>query len=229
VGRFELAAAGTLFLDEVGEFSPAVQAKLLRVIQEREFQRLGGTVTLRADVRILAATNKNLEQAVVAGRFREDLLYRLNVFPLQLPPLRERGEDALLLAEHFMRELAPKLGKAHVGISPDARAVLLAYTWPGNIREVQNAIERALIMADGGLITVAQLGLPSSNVHATDGAAASNPRTTSAAIAGSLPDMEKRLVREALERTKGNKTQAAKLLGLTRIQLYTRLKRFGIE
>jgi transcriptional regulator with GAF, ATPase, and Fis domain len=229
VGRFELATGGTLFLDEVGELSSAVQAKFLRVIQEREFQRLGGTVTLRADVRILAATNKSLEQAVAAGGFREDLLYRLNVFPIHLPPLRDRGEDILLLAEHFVRELAPKLGKVHVGISPDARAALLAHTWPGNIREVQNAVERALIMSDGRLITAAQLGLPSPGTRPTEGGAAPTPHAESAVIAGSLPDMEKRLVREALERTKGNKTQAAKLLGLTRIQLYTRLKRFGIE
>lgn len=229
VGRFELAAGGTLFLDEVGELSPAVQAKLLRVIQEREFQRLGGTVTLRVDVRLLAATNKTLEQEVAAGRFREDLLYRLNVFPIHLPPLRDRGEDILLLAEHFVRELAPKLGKPHVGISRDARAALLAHAWPGNIREVQNAVERALILSDGGLITASQLALPSSGRRPTDGAAAPGPPAESTAIVGSLPDVEKRLVREALEKTKGNKTQAAKLLGLTRIQLYTRLKRFAIE
>jgi Nif-specific regulatory protein len=227
-GRFELAAGGTLFLDEVGELSPAVQAKLLRVVQEREFQRVGGTATLRADVRILAATNRNLEQAVAEGRFREDLFYRLNVFPLHLPPLRERGEDVLALAEHFARELAPKFGRAHVGISRDAQAALLAHTWPGNIREVQNAVERALIMSDGGRITAAQLALPTPTTRPIDGAASTSSHVAPAAAAGSLPEVEKRLVLEALEQTKGNKTQAAKRLGLTRIQLYTRLKRFGI-
>jgi transcriptional regulator with GAF, ATPase, and Fis domain len=230
VGRFELTAGGTLFLDEVGELSPAVQAKLLRVIQEREFQRLGGTATLRADVRLLAATNKNLEQAVAAGHFREDLFYRLNVFPVQLPPLRDRGEDILLLAEQFVQELAPNLGKSHVGISRDARAALLSHAWPGNIREVRNAIERALIMSEGGLITAAQLALSSSTTRPLDGAPPTTPRRSeSPAISGSLPEVEKRLVLDALEQAKGNKTQAAKILGLTRIQLYTRLKRFAIQ
>jgi Nif-specific regulatory protein len=229
-GRFELAAGGTLFLDEVGELSPAVQAKLLRVIQEREFQRVGGTATLRVDVRILTATNKNLEQAVAAGQFREDLFYRLNVFPLPLPPLRDRGEDILLLAEQFVQELAPKLGKGRVGMSRDARAALLSHAWPGNIREVRNAIERALIMSEGGLITAAQLALPSAATRPPDGAVPTGPRHAEPpAIAGSLPEVEKRLVLDALEQAKGNKTQAAKLLGLTRIQLYTRLKRFGIQ
>ena len=230
VGRFELAAGGTLFLDEVGELSLAVQAKLLRVIQEREFQRLGGTATLRADVRILAATNKNLEQAVAASHFREDLLYRLNVFPLHLPPLRERGEDTLLLAEHFVKELAPKLGKAQVGISRDARAALLAHAWPGNIREVQNAIERAVIMSDGGLITAAQLSLSSAATRPTDRSGCAD---SSLGVFLRLPapflKWKCALVLEALEEAKGNKTQAAKRLGLTRIQLYTRIKRFGIR
>ncbi len=229
VGRFELAAGGTLFLDEVGELSPAVQAKLLRVIQEREFQRVGGTATLRVDVRILTATNKNLERAVAASHFREDLFYRLNVFPVHLPPLRERGEDVLLLAEQVVQELAPKLGKGQVGISREARAALLAHSWPGNIREVRNAIERALILSEGGLITAAQLALPSPAARPPDGAAIASPHSEPPAVAGSLLEVERRLVLDALERAKGNKTQAAKLLGLTRIQLYTRLKRFGIQ
>jgi transcriptional regulator with GAF, ATPase, and Fis domain len=229
-GRFELAAGGTLFLDEVGELPLAVQAKLLRVVQEREFQRLGGTATLRVDVRILTATNKNLEQAVAAGQFREDLFYPLHVFPLHLPPLRERGEDVLLLAERIVQELAPKLGKGHVGLSRDARAALLAHAWPGNIREVRNAIERALIMSEGGLLTAAQLALAPSLPRPPGGSGLLAPaRPEFAPIAGSLPEMERRLVLEALERTQGNKTRAAKLLGVSRIQLYTRLRRFGIQ
>ncbi len=227
-GRFELAAGGTLFLDEVGELSPAVQAKLLRVVQEREFQRLGGTATLRVDVRILTATNRNLEQAVAAGQFREDLFYRLNVFPVHLPPLRDRGEDILLLAERFVHELAPKLGKSQVGISRDARAALLAHAWPGNIRELWNAIERALIMSEGGLITAAQLALPSQTTLPA-GAAAPTPSPSDRPAIGSIREVEKRMVLDALEQAKGNKTRAAKILGLTRIQLYTRLKRFGIQ
>ncbi len=229
-GRFELAAGGTLFLDEVGELSPAVQAKLLRVVQERELQRLGGTATLRADVRIITATNRNLEQAVAAGQFREDLYYRLNVFTVHLPPLRERGDDVLLLAEHLVRELAPNIGTSNAGLSREARDALLVHSWPGNIRELQNAIERALIMSDGGLITAAQLGITSrptrpAHVKSDDtGAQVDAPAT-----ADSLPEMEKRMVLHALEQAKGNKSRAAKLLGLTRSQLYTRLTRYGLD
>jgi transcriptional regulator with GAF, ATPase, and Fis domain len=229
VGRFELAAGGTLFLDEVGELSPAVQAKFLRVVQEREFQRLGGTATLRADVRIITATNRDLQRSVAAGQFREDLFYRLNVFVVHLPPLRERGEDVLLLAEHFVRELALKLGKGNAGISREAREALLAHTWPGNIREVQNAIERALIMSDGGLITAAQLGISGRVAGPVEMPASSTPPPSKASPpASSLPEMEKRMVQDALEQTKGNKARAAMLLGLSRTQLYTRLKRLGV-
>src|SRR6267142_6485978 len=158
-GRFELAAGGTLFLDEVGELAPAAQAKLLRVLQEREYERVGGTVTLAADVRLIAATNRDLEHAVTEGRFREDLYYRLAVFPIRMPALRERDDDVILLGDHFVTEIGAKLGKGDPGLSRDAREALLGHPWPGNIRELQNAIERALIVSDGGLITAAQLGL----------------------------------------------------------------------
>jgi transcriptional regulator with GAF, ATPase, and Fis domain len=158
-GRFELAAGGTLFLDEVGELAPAVQAKLLRVLQERRYDRVGGTTTLSADVRLIAATNRNLEDAVASGRFRDDLFYRLAVFRVHLPSLRERGDDILLLADRFVRELGTRMSKGDVGLSREARDLLLAYHWPGNIRELQNAIERAVILSDGGLITAAQLGV----------------------------------------------------------------------
>src|SRR5205807_9155095 len=158
-GRFELAAGGTLFLDEVGELAPAVQAKLLRVLQEREFQRVGGTVALKADFRLIVATNRNLTDAMARGQFREDLYYRLSVFPIHLPPLRERGEDVVLLAQEFVRRLGGRMLEGEPGLSRDARELLVTSAWPGNISELQNAIERALIVSDAGLITAAQLGL----------------------------------------------------------------------
>jgi transcriptional regulator with GAF, ATPase, and Fis domain len=228
-GRFELAAGGTLFLDEVGELPMTVQVKLLRVLKSREFERVGGTTTLRADVRLIAATNRDIEQAVEGGTFRDDLYYRLNVFRVHLPPLRDRGEDVLLLAEHFVRELAARMGKGEMGLSRDAREALLAHPWPGNIRELQNAIERALIMSEGGLITAGQLGVPS-RVERTI-----VPRQISEVTSGPdmvdspLPEVERRLVFDALSRAKGNKSKAAKLLGITRSQLYTRLKRFDFN
>ena len=225
-GRFELAAGGTLFLDEVGELPPAVQAKLLRVVQEHEFERVGGTTTLRADVRLVTATNRDLARAVEAGTFREDLYYRLNVFSVHLPPLRERGDDVLLLANHFVEELGVRLGKGDAGLSRDAEDALRAYRWPGNIRELANAVERALILADGGLLTAAHLdlhGLP--DPHRV-GAGATPPAPTAPEA---LAALERRAILAALDHTKGNKTQAAAILGITRTQLHTRLKRFGLS
>jgi transcriptional regulator with GAF, ATPase, and Fis domain len=218
-GRFELAAGGTLFLDEIGELQPGLQAKLLRVLQERQFERVGGTATLTADVRLIAATNRELERAVAEGRFREDLYYRLAVFPIRLPALRERGDDVILLAEHFVAETGAKLGKADAGLSRDARAALLGHTWPGNIRELQNAIERALIVSDGGLITAAQLGLAPAR-EADLPAAPDDQR---------LAQLERRTIEAALARAKGNKSRTAALLGITRTQLYTRLRRFRLR
>jgi two-component system response regulator HydG len=226
-GRFELAAGGSLFLDEVAELSPGVQAKLLRVLQEREFQRVGGTQTLRADVRLIAATNRDLARQVAAGRFREDLFYRLNVFTVHLPPLRERGEDVLLLADHFVRTLGARMAKGEVGLSRDAREALLRHAWPGNIRELQNAVERALIVSDGGLISAAHLALPA---RTSPEPAPSGSRSPSPPAAGEpLSEVERRLVVDALDRAHGNKSKAAALLGITRSQLYTRMKRFGLD
>jgi two-component system response regulator HydG len=228
-GRFELASGGTLFLDEVGELSPGVQAKLLRVLQEREFQRVGGTVTLRADVRLIAATNRELDKEVAGGRFRDDLYYRLNVFAIHLPALRDRGDDVLLLADRFVSDLGARMAKGDVGLSRDAREALLRHHWPGNIRELQNAVERALIVSDGGLLTAAQLGIGQATPR---GEAA--PRTrpipvTDAAPARPLAEIERQVVHDALRESKGNKSRAAAQLGLTRSQLYTRLKRHGLE
>jgi transcriptional regulator with GAF, ATPase, and Fis domain len=228
-GRFELAAGGTLFLDEVGELSPGVQAKLLRVLQEREFQRVGGTATLRADVRLIAATNKDLAAEVGAGRFRDDLYYRLNVFAIRLPALRERGEDVLLLADVFVRSLGARMAKGDVGLSRDAREALLKYAWPGNIRELQNAIERALIVSDGGLITAAQLGIRPAAAPPAAADRLPSGGETAPLPTDSWADTERRMVEDALRRARGNKSRAAALLGLTRSQLYTRLQRYGLD
>jgi transcriptional regulator with GAF, ATPase, and Fis domain len=228
-GRFERAAGGTLFLDEVAELSLAVQAKLLRVLQEREFERVGGTATLRADVRVIAATNRDLAARVAAGQFREDLFYRLDVFTVHLPPLRERGDDVLLLADHFVRTLGARMGKGEPGLSRDAREALLRHRWPGNIRELANAVERALIVQDagGGLISAGDLGLAPAAVTPDLERAAG--RVAEPPLARSIADWERQMVIDALEKAKGNKSRAARLLGLSRSQLYTRMQRYGLE
>jgi Nif-specific regulatory protein len=226
-GRFELAAGGTLFLDEIGELSAAVQVKLLRVLQEREFQRVGGTVTLKANVRLIAATNRDLMAEVAAQRFRTDLFYRLSVFNVHLPPLRERGDDVLLLADAFIRTLAPRMGKPDVTLSRDAVDLLRRHPWPGNIRELQNAIERALIACEGGLVTGAHLAIPGPAVTATLPRPPEPVPPASGSVA--LEELERQAIVEALRRTHGHKARAAELLGLTRFQLYSRLKRHQIE
>ena len=232
-GRFELAEGGTLFLDEIGELAPVVQAKLLRVLQERQYERVGGTALLDADVRLITATNRDLEQAVAEGRFREDLYYRLAVFRVHLPPLRERGNDVVLLGQHFVRELGARAGKGELGLSGAAREVLLTHRWRGNIRELQNAVERALIVSDGGLITAEQLGITvtraavaeaPARVGGADSGVAAAPRP----VVESLADLERRTIIDALARVNGNKSRAAAALGVSRTQLYTRLKRFGL-
>jgi len=225
-GRFELAAGGTLFLDEIGELAPAVQAKLLRVVQERRYERVGGTSTLSADVRLVTATNRDLEQAVVEERFRDDLYYRLAVFRVHLPALRERRDDILMLAGHFLREFGGRMGRSDASLTPEARDLLLAYRWPGNIRELQNAIERALILADGGLISAAHLGIAASGP--TPAVSESGPVQSPSPVIQSLAEIEKQSILEALRRAKGNKSRAAAQLGLGRTQLYTRLRRFGL-
>jgi len=225
-GRFELAAGGTLFLDEVGDLSLAAQAKLLRAVEDHEFQRGGGTATLRADIRLITASNRDLAQASAEGKFREDLFYRLNVFSIHLPPLRERGEDILLLANHFVRDLGPRIGRGEPGLSRDARALLLAYRWPGNIRELENAVERALIISEGELLTAAHFGLSVSSGGPDDGLAF--VLASSAAESG-LADVERQTILAALEHTRGNKAQAATALGITRTKLYTRLRQLGLR
>jgi transcriptional regulator with GAF, ATPase, and Fis domain len=240
-GQLEQAFGGTLFLDEVAEMSPTAQPKFLRVLQEREFQRLGGTRVLRTDARIVAATNRDLKRSITDGDFREDLYYRLNVFTIQLPPLRERREDILPLSEAFIAEIGGGLGRPPAGISRDARQALLDYTWPGNIRELRNVLERAAILCDGGLITADLLGL-TLTPGALPVAAAAAPMPSAGAgsppsaevavdgmVDGDLQSMERVLIQRALENARFNKSKAAKALGLTRHQLYIRLRKHGFE
>ena len=236
-GQLEQAGGGTLFLDEVGEMSPSAQAKFLRVLQEREFQRLGGTKVLRTDARIVAATNRDLHKAMEAGVFREDLYYRLNVFAIHLPPLRDRRDDILPLAEAFVAEFGRTLGRPPGGISRDARQALLDYRWPGNVRELRNVLERAAILCDGGLITSEHLALrdkaPSVPVAADLPAAVvtARPETPphTPTPPGTLPSIERAMIEKALQDSRFNKSLAAKTLGLTRAQLYVRLRKYGLD
>jgi transcriptional regulator with GAF, ATPase, and Fis domain len=204
-----------------------LQVKFLRVLQEREFQRVGGTATLKADVRLIAATNRDLTAEMAAGRFRADLFYRLSVFNVHLPPLRERGDDVLLLADAFIRTLAPKMGRTDVTLSRDASELLRRHPWPGNIRELQNAIERGLITCEGTLVTAAHLAIPLPSEHTTPPGQPGPAQPAARSV--DLEELERKAIVEALQRTHGYKARAAQLLGLTRFQLYSRLKRYQIE
>jgi transcriptional regulator with GAF, ATPase, and Fis domain len=230
-GELEQAAGGTLFLDEIGEMSPSAQAKFLRVLQEREFKRLGGTRVLRADARIVAATNRDLQRAMALGQFREDLYYRLNVFAIRLPPLRDRPEDILPLSEAFLADLARGLGRPPAGISRDARKALMDYQWPGNVRELRNILERAAILCEGGLITAEYLSLsaasPAPAVAATR-VSQSPPAAQPPVSSADLNLMERAMIEQALSTARFNKSRAAKALGLTRQQLYVRMRKYGI-
>ena len=225
-GRIEQAAGGVLFLDEVGEMTPAVQAKLLRVLQEREYQRLGGTRPLKADVRIVAATNRDLESAMAQGQFREDLYYRLRVFEIRLPALRERRQDIRPMAEAFLEEIGAIVGRKAAGISREAYEALLSYNWPGNVRELRNALERATILCDGGMIALEHLpfGLGRTTGPATLAAA---PIVSS--DGAKLKDVERELIVKALQDARNNRSEAARLLGITRSQLYTKIQRHRLE
>jgi transcriptional regulator with GAF, ATPase, and Fis domain len=249
-GQIELAAGGTLFLDEVAEMSPAAQAKFLRVLQEREFQRLGSTRRLRADVRVIAATNRDLARAIERGTFREDLFYRLHVFGIRLPPLRERPEDILPLSDAFLHDLGRSFGRPPAGISREARDALLAYAWPGNVRELRNVLERAAILCQGGLILSDHLGLrelrpppaPDPRVDTPPLDALPPEQSPSECVPapaadvpvpvpanGAIQSMERALIERALRDSRFNKSKAARLLGITRTQLYVRLRRYGLE
>jgi DNA-binding NtrC family response regulator len=220
-GKFELADKGTLFLDEIGDVPPAIQVKLLRVIQEREFERLGGTKTLKVDVRLIAATNRDLRAALEEGTFRQDLYYRLNVVAIDVPPLREHKEDIPALANFFLQRFAQASGKKFTGIAPDAFELLAQFHWPGNVRELENVIERSITFASGPVLGPADIRL--------DRPA---PSTTAAPV---LPDgmtldqWEQEIIREALRRANGNKSQAARSLGLSRNALRYRLSQMGLS
>ena len=224
-GKFELADKGTLFLDEIGDVPAAIQVKLLRVLQEREFERLGGTKTLKVDIRMIAATNRDLRAALEEGTFREDLSYRLNVVPIDIPPLREHKEDIPDLVNHFLKRFVAENEKEITGITPAALAVLMEYHWPGNVRQLENSVERAVALAAGPVIDA-------KDIHLDAGHGRSNA-TTSAADhflpAGmTLEQWEDNMVREALRRANGNKSQAARLLGLSRNALRYRLGKLGV-
>jgi Nif-specific regulatory protein len=221
-GKFELANKGTIFLDEIGSMDPEVQVKLLRVLQEREFERVGGYETIRTDVRIIAATNKNLEQAVEEEVFRSDLYYRLNVFPIYMPPLRERKTDILLLADHFLERYARENGKVISRFSTPAIDMLMQYHWPGNVRELENCIERAVLLCEEKVIH--SYHLP--------------PTIQTAEESGTLPDgsmedavakLEKEIIIDALKTTRGNMAKAAELTKTTERKFAYKAKKYGVD
>ncbi len=250
IGRFELAQGGTLFLDEVGELDPSLQVKLLRILQEREFERVGGVKTIKVDVRILAATNKDLERATKEGKFREDLFYRLNVIPLHLPPLRQRVEDIELLTAHFVQEFSRKRKREPFTFSSEAMQCLLNYPWPGNVRELENLIERLTILVNADVVTVADLpeklhqmrfegleraaDMPNAQSAAT--AVPVTQRNTGMEFGDSgidlnemVGNLERGLIMQALHKTRGVRSKAAQLLSLNRTTLLEKMKKMGIE
>jgi two-component system response regulator FlrC len=214
-GRLELADGGTLFLDEIGELKLELQAKLLRVLQERSFERLGGMRTIHVDVRWIAATNRNLEAMVSAGQFREDLYHRLAVFPIRLPPLRERRQDILPLAEALLARLSADLGRPALRLDDVARTRILQGAWPGNVRELTNALERAVILADGDTLRGDDLQV-------------STTLPSSGSSAGTMEEIEAEAIRRALQEVGGNRRRAAERLGMPERTLYDKLKRYGI-
>jgi transcriptional regulator with GAF, ATPase, and Fis domain len=227
-GLFELADGGTLFLDEVGELPQAVQAKLLRVIEYGEVQRVGAAEGRRVDVRIIAATNRQLFDEVVAGRFRQDLYYRLNVVEITLPPLRERREDIQYLTAAFTREFAGRFGKPLVGLSPGAERLLHNAPWPGNVRELRNIIERACMLSDGRILSERDV-LSVLGAAAPRTAAAPAPSAPPAAETDAEPSLDRRVVEQVLQQVGGNRSAAARLLGISRRALYRRLDSFGLR
>jgi Nif-specific regulatory protein len=247
-GRFELADGGTLFLDEVGDLPMEVQIKILRTLQERELERVGGTETIKVDVRLVSATNRDLEAMIREGKFREDLYYRLNVFPIHLPPLRDRLDDLPRLAEHFVAKFARNTGKGVRGVSAEAIALMQQYAWPGNVRELENVIERAIIVARGPEIAPADLdfgrraGVPAAVAAGMSAVGASVPAGVVAApmnnagssgtqkpLSARLLDEEKKEIMAAIDRCGGNIAGAARALGINRSTLYYRLRKHGLE
>ncbi|NWF93113.1 MAG: sigma-54-dependent Fis family transcriptional regulator [Syntrophaceae bacterium] len=227
-GRFEMADGGTLFLDEIGDIAPGVQVKLLRVLQERQFERVGGNETISVDVRLICATQRDLKEEIQKGTFREDLYYRLNVVPIMLPALRERREDILLLADHFIDKFSKKMGKEITGLSEDAKTLLFKYSFPGNIRELENMLERAIALLKGKTIQAEDLPEEvcgsETPVHTIcEKILASKPLSSAVRL------FEKEYIQSVLEKTKGKKGQAAEILGISRKTLWEKIKELEIE
>jgi transcriptional regulator with PAS, ATPase and Fis domain len=239
VGRFEMAQGGTVFLDEIGEMDLSLQVKILRVLQEREFERVGGGKTIKADVRVVAATNRDLEEEVRKGTFREDLFYRLNVIPITLPPLRERGDDVLVLARHFLRNFCASHREATLGMADEVACILARYSWPGNVRELENFMERVSILCDGECIGL--VDLPDKILRETGVDVPRRPpapvdasfrwpelkdlREQSMGLKEFLDHVEERLLTEALGEVDGVKNKAAEVLGIKRTTLIEKLKK----
>lgn len=220
-GKFEMADGGTIFLDEIGDISAKLQMDLLRVLQERSFYRVGGTEEIQVDVRVIAATNSNLQEAVTAGKFRDDLFYRLNVINIHIPPLRERREDIPLLASSFVEHLSHELGKDVRDLSDGALKLLIDYNWPGNVRELENAVERAMVTCRTHVLTEEDFGfLNHSNGDKKKWPVAGN---------ATIEDMERQLIATTLQRTKGNIKESAEVLGIDRSTLYEKIKRYNIQ
>ena len=218
-GKFELAHGGTLFLDEIGDISPKLQLDLLRVLEEMHFFRLGGTEPIKVDVRVIAATNRDLQRAVAEGNFREDLYYRLNVIPITLPPLRERREDIPVLVEHFLERLSIETGRKVEGVSRETMDLLMSHSWPGNVRELRNVLERGVVVTSGNILQATDLGLTPSRVEERNGGDGG----------GSLEDIERRHIAEVLQRTGGNVSQAARILDVDRATLYSKIKKYQLR
>jgi transcriptional regulator with PAS, ATPase and Fis domain len=224
-GLMEQADEGTVFLDEIGEMAPALQAKLLRVLEEKTFRRVGGTGDVTVDVRVVAATNQDLETRVKAGKFRDDLYYRLNVLRIEIPPLRSRREDIPSLTNYFVRTFSHEFKRPVTGISPATEAALTAYGWPGNVRELRNLVERAVLLSEATVLQPADFD----SLHGALNAPGGDGEFELPADGVSLEDVEKSLVVQALERTGGNQTRAATMLGLHRDQIRYRIEKFGLK
>ncbi len=232
-GRFELADQGTLLLDEIAEIPPSMQVKLLRVLQENEFERVGGVETIQVDVRLVAATNRNLEEAIAQGRFREDLYYRLNVVPIRMAPLRDRIEDLELLTKHFLDRFNKRLNRNITGLTSEALSIMKTYRWPGNIRELENVMERTLLFCNGPVITVEDLpeeirtkGRPPEREDEAWDTLSGNFKTV---VRSEAQKVARRMIVRALDRTGGNVTRAAKVLGLSRKGLQIKMKELGLR
>jgi DNA-binding NtrC family response regulator len=223
-GRFELADSGTIFLDEIGDVSPAMQVKLLRVLEERAFERVGGSKTLQVDVRLVAATNKELKKLVSEGKFRDDLFYRLSVVTVHLPPLRERREDIPLLIGAFIRQCSDDNGKPVREITQEAVNVLMAYDWPGNVRELRNAVEQMVVLSRGERLSVRDVPAPIRAGADLTKIAVVRPGTTM-----TVEEAERQLIVQALKETNGNRTRAANRIGMSRRTLHRKLKTYRLE